>query len=155
MNDSAGDETAQTAAGTTLVNLAWAGTGLLVAAGVAGVLAPDTLGIVTAVVACALFAVGCAAFLWAYAVGVSRSRDEQVTLAGLFFGAGSVPREIAFRLRMALVVQVVAAGAAASIRPFTDLAFAVLAPIFGLGMLSLWSARHGTYPPREAPGGPE
>ena len=155
MAEPAPDETVDAPEGAALINLAWAGTGLLVAAAVVGVAAPDTFGIVTAVVSCVLFAIGCGAFLWAYAVGVTRSRDENVTLAGLFFAAGSAPREVAFRLRLALVAQVVTAVAAASIRPFTDLAFAVLAPIFGLGFLSLWAARHGTFPPRRPPGAPE
>ena len=33
--------------------------------------------------------------------------------------------------------------AAAAIRPFTTLAFGVLAPVFGLGLQCLWAARHG------------
>ena len=38
--------------------------------------------------------------------------------------------------------------AAASIRPFTEVAFGILAPMFGLGLMALWGGRHGTFPPR-------
>ena len=36
----------------------------------------------------------------------------------------------------------------ALVRPFTGLAFGVLTPVFGLGLIGLWGARLGTYPPR-------
>ena len=40
------------------------------------------------------------------------------------------------------------ASRAAAVRPFTVLAFCVLAPVWGLGLITLWSARHGRFPPR-------
>ena len=134
--------------GAGIVNLAWAGTGAFVAAAVAGVLAPDALGPILAGVSIVLFAVGCVAFLWAYAVAVSRSRYDQVSIAGLYFLQGSAPPEVRRRLLLALVVQVVVAVAAASIRPFTSVAFGVLVPVFGLGLCGLWAARYGTFEPR-------
>jgi hypothetical protein len=45
-------------------------------------------------------------------------------------------------------VQVVVVVAAASIRPFTEVAFGILAPMYGLGLMALWGARHGAFPPR-------
>ena len=42
--------------------------------------------------------------------------------------------------------------AAASIRPFTAVAFGILAPMLGLGLMGLWGARHGRFP--AAPGEP-
>ena len=149
MNGADDDVPSRPVEGQTLVNLAWAGTGLFVASSTAAAIAPDALGLASAVVACVLFAIGCVAFLWAYALGVTRSRDEQVSLAGLFFLSGSAPRAVAFRLRLALAVQIVAATVTASVRPFTDLAFGVLVPVFGLGMMSLWGGRHGTFAARE------
>jgi hypothetical protein len=96
-----------------------------------------------------LFAAGCAVFLYAYLRGIGRSREEAVTLAGLFFLAeGVAPRPIARALRLLLAVQVVVAVATAAARPFSSLAFGVLAPMFGLAMLALWGAVHGRYPPR-------
>ena len=37
---------------------------------------------------------------------------------------------------------------AAATRPFTSVAFAVLAPLWGLGLAGLWAARYGTFPAR-------
>lgn len=136
--------------GAGLVNLDFAGTGALVVAALAGVLAPDTFGTLTAVVSGVLFAVGVVGFLWGYATGVVRSREEQVGLGGLFFLSGTAPRIIRFRLRLAFAVQVVVAVAAASIRPYTSVAFAVLAPMLGMGIMAVWGARHGTFAPKEA-----
>jgi hypothetical protein len=131
-----------------IVSAAFGGTGAFVGISTLATLAPDRLGLAAAVVSCALFAAGVASFLWAYALGVSRSRDEAVTLPGLFFLSGSAPKQVAFRLRLALTLQVVVAIATASIRPYTELAFGILVPVFGLGLMALWGARHGTFAPR-------
>lgn len=135
--------------GAGLIQLSFAGTGLVAAAATAGVVSPDTFGPLTAVVSGAAFTIGVVMFLWGYAVGVARSRDEQVTLGGLFFLADSAPPQPRFRLRTALAVQVAVAITAASVRPYTSVAFAVLAPILGLGAMALWGARHGEFGPRE------
>ena len=141
------DDTAHEGPG--IVNASFAGTGaLLVTAGL-GVLAPDDLGTVTAITSGALFVVGVVAFLWGYANGVVRSREERITLGGLFFLSQTAPPVVRFRLRLALVVQILLATAAAAIRPYTAVAFAVLAPMFGLGLMALWGARFGTFFPRD------
>ncbi len=143
-------EVREPAPGQAIVNADFAGTGVLVGTSVGGVLLPDSLGLVHAVVSCVLFAVGTGAMLWAYALGVNRSRTDAVTLGGLFFLAdGAAPPEVRRAFRVALAVQVVAAVAAASIRPFTQVAFGVLAPMLGLGLMSAWGGRYGTFGPRE------
>jgi len=110
---------------------------------------PDTFLPLSVPVDLVLFAVGCAAFLWAYALAIGRSRYETVTMAGLFFlSEGAAPPDVTRLLRGALAVQVVAAVAVASARPFTALAFSVLVPMFGLGLMALWAARHGRFPPK-------
>jgi len=48
----------------------------------------------------------------------------------------------------ALSIQVVVGFTAASFRPFTTVASAVLVPVFGLGLAGLWGARHGSFGPR-------
>lgn len=135
--------------GSGLVNASFAGTGALLVAVVGGVLAPDDLGEVAAVVSGVLFVIGVVAFLYGYAAGVVRSKDETVTLGGLFFLAGTAPRVVRFRLRLALALQVIVAVAAAGIRPYTAVAFAVLAPMLGLGLMSAWGAKHGVFHPKE------
>jgi hypothetical protein len=132
-----------------LVNLCFAGTGALVGTSIAAAVLPDTFALVHAVLACLLFAVGTGALLWAYALGVSRSRTVVVTLAGLFFLAGdAAPPEVRRRFRIALAVQVVAVVAAASVRPYTEVAFGILAPMFGLGLMAMWGGRHGVFAAR-------
>jgi hypothetical protein len=135
--------------GATLVNLVFLGTGVLVATSAAAAAAPDTFGTIHAGLSVVLFAVGTAAMLWAYALGVSRSRTDLVTVPGLFFLAGDVaPPATRRALRVATIVEVVAVVAAASMRPFTEVAFGILAPMFGLGLMGMWGGRHGAFPDR-------
>lgn len=141
--------------GPALVNASFAGTGVLVVAAGVGVISPDRWSGLTAVASGVLFAVGVVAFLYGYAVGVVRSADEQVGLAGLFFLSGTAPRVIRFRMRIAFVAQIVIATAAASIRPYTAVAFAVLAPMLGLGLMSAWGARHGVFFAKDSSGSRE
>lgn len=144
-DDSPSDSPAEDHPGTGIVNAAFAGTGALLAVAVAGTLDPDAFGGLTAIVSGVLFSIGIVAFLWGYANGVVRSREEKITLGGLFFLSHTAPKVVRFRLRGALAVQVVVATVAASIRPYTAVAFAVLAPMLGLGLLALWGARHGSF----------
>lgn len=135
--------------GIAVVNVAYVGTGALVGTSAAAALAPDTFGIVHAALSCVLFAVGTGALLWAYALGVSRSRTDAVTLGGLFFLSGrTAPAEVRQPFRIALAVEVVAVVVAAAIRPYTEVAFGILAPMFGLGLMSMWGGRHGAFPAR-------
>ena len=136
-------------AGAGIVNTSFAGTGALVVACAVGAIDPEGFGGLTAVVSVVCFVIGVGGFLWGYATGVVRSRDEQVGLGGLFFLSGTAPKVVRFRLRIAFAVQIVVAVAAASVRPYTSVAFAVLAPMLGLGMLSVWGARHGTFFPKD------
>jgi hypothetical protein len=93
-----------------------------------------------------LFVVGCVAFLAAFVIAASRSRDEVVTLPGVFLLADA-PTGVRRSFFAAFGVEVVVAFAAAGVRPFTPLAFGILAPMFGLGMGGLWAARHGSFEP--------
>jgi hypothetical protein len=137
--------------GEALVSFAFAGTGAIVGTRLAAGLLPDTFGVVHALLSAALFAIGTGALLWAYALGVSRSRAVVVTLVGLFFlGGGAAPPEIAKRFRIALAVEVVAVVAAAVPRAGTEsvVAFGVLAPMFGLGLMAVYGGRFGVFPAR-------
>lgn len=139
--------------GAGLVNLTFVGTGLLVGTSAAAAAAPDTFGRAHAVVSCILFALGTGGFLWAYALGVSRSRDVLVNIPGLFFLAGdAAPAEVRRPLRVALAVEVVAVVTAALIRPYTEVAFGVLAPMFAMGLMGAWGGRHGHFPSRPPEG---
>lgn len=115
---------------------------------IGAVVAPDGAAALVAVTwSLLLFVAGSAAFLWAIVVAAGRSRDEQVTIAGVVWLTGSAPRSVARILRGALIVQSVVALVTAGIRPFSAVAFGCLAPMFGLGMLALHGARSGTFAP--------
>ncbi len=134
--------------GTGIVTSSFVGTAAFALVAAAGVVAPE-LEVVTAAVSGVLFAVGCVVFLWAYALAVSRSRAEAIGIGGLYLLAGdSAPASVRRRLMVALAAQVVLALAAASIRPYTPMAFGVLVPVFGLGLTGLWGARHGHFAAR-------
>ena len=137
--------------GAGLVNLTFVGTGLLVGTSVAGAVAPDTFGVAHAVLSCVLFAIGTGGFLWAYALGVSRSRVDLVSIPGLFFLTGdTAPVEIRRPFRVALGVEIAAVVIAASIRPYTEVAFGILAPMFAMGLMGAWGGRYGRFPLRSA-----
>lgn len=115
---------------------------------------PDTLMPVSVPIDLVLFAAGCAVFLWAYVVAIGRSRYDTLTMGGVFLLADdAAPPDIVRVLRGTLAVQVVVAVAAAAVRPFTALAFSVLVPTLGLGVMALWAARHGRFPSRPTPSG--
>jgi hypothetical protein len=123
----------------------WA-TGVFVVASALAAAWPDTFLPLSVPVDLVLFAVGCGAFLWAYALAIGRSRYETITMSGLFFlGDDAAPPQVTRLLRGALGVQVVVAVTAAALRPFTALAFSVLVPMLGLGLMALWAACHGRF----------
>jgi hypothetical protein len=135
--------------GGALVNATFVGTGALVVTSIAAAADPATFGTVHAYLSIGLFVIGTGAMLWAYALGVSRSRTELVTVPGLFFLAdGAAPRATRRALRIATAVECVAVIAAAAVRPYTEVAFGILAPMFGLGMMGVWGGRYGEFPPR-------
>jgi hypothetical protein len=123
------------------------GTGVFVVASALAAAWPDTFLPLSVPVDLVLFAAGCGAFLWAYGRAIGRSRYETVTMGGLFFlSEGVAPPTVTRLLRGVLGVQLVVAVAAASVRPFTALAFSVLVPMLGLGLMALWAARYGRFP---------
>lgn len=137
----------------TIRQATWWGTALFAVTSVAAVAVPDPpFEIPAFVVAVGLFLVGCVAFFVAYAGAVQRSRTDLIGVADLFFLTGKVaPPGTRRSLLGAFGLQVAVALGAAIARPYSSLAAATLAPVYGLGMCGLWAARHGTFPPRPAP----
>ena len=124
----------------------WATVVLAVTAAVATA-APDPWSIPYAAVGIACFVAGCVAFVWSYAVAIGRSRTEELSVVGIYFLTdGAAPKPVRRRLLLLLVAQCVIVVVAASIRPFTAVAFGVLAPMLGLGLMGLWGALFGEFP---------
>ena len=135
--------------GTRLIRLSWAGTAISCTTSVLNAVTGDRNDFgLSAVPALLMLAAGSVIFLWAFLVAVGRSRTEQIDVVGLFFLVGCAPRRVQVTMMASVAVQTAVPLAVAIVRPFT--AFAVLAPVWSLGLAGLWGARHGTFPPRVA-----
>ncbi len=133
--------------GRTLIRLSWAGTIITCVTSVANALTGDRNDYwLSAAPALVLLLLGSGAFLWAFALAVERSRTEEIGVGGLFFLEGCAPRRVQVVMLASVALQTTVPLAVAIARPFT--AFAVLAPVWSLGLAGLWGARHGTFPPR-------
>lgn len=139
--------------GRALIGLSWAGTAVTVVTSIANAATGDSRDYaLSAVPGVAMLIAGSVVFMWAFLVAVGRSRTEEIDVAGLFLLSGSAPRRVQVTMLASVVVQSVVPLVVAVIRPFT--AFAVLAPVWSLGLAGLWVARHGTFGPRVSePGG--
>lgn len=98
-----------------------------------------------------LFVAGCVAFAVGFVRAAGRSRTEIVDLAGLFYLTGSAPRRTR---RVLLGLWFVQIGVVTVTITAIEPPFGVMAPVWGIGMLTAWGARHGTFPARTVPGGP-
>lgn len=130
-----------------IVRAARGGVGAQAAAAAAAVAAPTGRG--PHVVVCSvLLAGGLAASGVAFFRAIGRSRTELVDVAGLFLLLGSAPRHTRWWLWAAVAAQVAAGVAGAAARPYTSMAFGVLAPLWAYGLTILWNATYGAFPPR-------
>lgn len=123
-----------------------AATAVFVVASAAAVVWSGPVRLAAAVVDLVLFAGGSALFLAAFAVAVGRSRSEPVSMPGTFLLSGTAPAPVRRAFFVLLAIQVVVGLAAASARPYTAVAFAVLAPMSAFGAMAWWGARHGRPP---------
>ncbi len=135
--------------GGSIIRTAVVATAVFAVVAVGAALARRQLNAVAVAVSLVLFAAGSGANVAAFLVAVGRSRRDAIGMGGLFFLQGSAPRPVQGWLLGCLAVQVVVALATAAAHPFTNQAFVVLAPMFGLGCTALWGARHGSFPPRD------
>lgn len=133
-----------------LVRASWAGTVIYTVAAVVGTIWIDAV-LLTVVVSLVLFAIGTVAFLAAYLAAIGRSRYDAIGMGGLFFLAGSAPQAIRRSMLLSFGLEIVVAFVTASLRIYTPVAFGLLVPMYGLGLMGLWGARFGDFPPREVP----
>lgn len=107
----------------------------------------DAVVIANLAVAGVLFLGGCIGFGIGFLRAVGRSRTETVDLAGLFYLTGSAPREARRAFLGLWFAQIAIAAAAIAL---TDPPFAVMAPVWGIGIITWWASAHATFPPRKA-----
>ncbi|MHB8463675.1 MAG: hypothetical protein ACYDH6_05950 [Acidimicrobiales bacterium] len=110
----------------------------------------DALAVPALVVALTMFFGGTAALIWSYFVALGRSREVEIDLAGLYGLSGSAPTPVRVRLIGAAVAQLVIASGGIAVHPYSSLAFGFLAVMWGIGLIGMWGARHGAFPPRAA-----
>ena len=109
-----------------------------------------------AVLSLAVFGMGVFAFISGYARALERSRRDEIGTANLFLLTGQTAPPDVKRVMLGLLGTQVAVAIAAAAVGFTGmavdqvnpLAFAMLAPMCGLGMNGLWASRHGRFGPR-------
>jgi len=123
---------------------------LFVAASVLTYLVDGTLDLAYALACSAVFFVGVGLVALGMWNGIQRSRTDEVTLTGLVaIDTSHVSRTARNRLWSAIVVQIVVSITLASLRPFTQQAFGLLVPTFGLGIATLWGSRFAAFHPRD------
>ena len=92
-----------------------------------------------------LFLGGSAAFVVGFVKAIGRSRYETIYLAGLFYLTGTAPKVVRDSLLRLWFLQIGLAVLGAFV---TQPPFGVMAPLWGIGMLTLWGALHGEFAPR-------
>lgn len=133
-------------AGSAVIVLGQAGTALMVLGTVvAAVVDVGAVQVAYLVVCAVLFVAGCGAFALGFLRAVDRSRRETIDLAGLFYLTGAAPRPVRKMLLGLWFTQIAVATVSVAV---TQPPWAVMAPVFGIGVLTLWSARHGSFPRR-------
>lgn len=110
---------------------------------------PATVGVGSledpAIAVClALFFASLVIWTWAlFAAFVRSARGDEVAVTTLFLMEGRVPKRARWSLYGAFAVCLAITAATAAFNPF-----GVLVPMYPLGLIGLWGARYGTFPPR-------
>lgn len=131
-----------------LLRLSWLSTVALAVVAAAGLVASDDFIPVVVTFSAAMFLLGSLLLLLGLLYGLKRSRDEIVTVIGLFFMQDSAPSTVRRVFAWSMAFQFAIALTAAGIRPYTEMAFVILAPMVPLGSAALWSSQHGFFPRR-------
>ncbi len=142
------ESTRMTAVGPTIERANFVATGLFAVTAALALLDNSFVRGVAVSIALILFAAGIVTFMWAYGVLAERSRTEALTLPGVFFLSQSVPKPKQRLFIIVELVQLAVAFGTAGLRPFTSVAFGILAPMVGIGLTALYGAKFGNFPQR-------
>jgi len=130
--------------GRVIIWSSWAGNLAFLATAVPATLGVTALEDPAIVVALVLFFASLVVWVWALLVAIARTaQGDDVAVTTLFLIEGRVPRRVRRLLYGSLLVCLAITVATAVADPFS-----VLVPMYPLGLIGLWGARHGTFPPR-------
>ena len=128
-----------------IVLASWIGDVLFAITAIPVAVGVDAFNDPAVVVALVLFFASLVVWCWALGLAAVRTtRGDDVQVWSLFLLEGPVPARVRWHLYGSLVVCLAITIASASANPF-----GVLVPMFPLGLVGLWGARHGVYPPRK------
>jgi hypothetical protein len=136
---------ADLARGRGIIVASWVGDVLFAVTAIPVALGVDAFDDPSVVVALLLFFASLVVWCWALGLAAVRTtRGDDVQVWSLFLLEGRVPARVRWHLYGAFVVCLAITVGTASANPF-----GVLVPMFPLGLVGLWGARHGVYPPRK------
>ena len=128
-----------------IIVASWVGDVLFAVTAIPVALGVDALDDPSVVVALLLFFTSLVVWCWALGLAALRTtRGDDVQVWSLFLLEGRVPARVRWHLYGSFVVCLAITVGTASANPF-----GVLVPMFPLGLVGLWGARHGVYPPRK------
>ena len=131
-------------AGRQVITASWAGNALFAVTAAPAAAGVDAFDIPAIAVALLLFLAGIVVWVASYVRAVVRNvNGEAVTVPRMFLWQGNVPRAVTWQLYGSLAVCILIVAGTASAEPF-----GTLVPMYPLGLVGLWGARYGTFPPR-------
>jgi hypothetical protein len=132
--------------GRAIIVSAWIGNLVFAATAIPAATGVDAFDEAAVVAALVLFFVSLVIWCWALLAAIARTaRGDDVTVTTLFLIEGAVPAVARWSLYGAFAVCLAITVGTAAANPF-----GVLVPMYPLGLIGLWGARHGVYPPRKA-----
>jgi hypothetical protein len=132
-------------AGRAIIRWSWAGIALYAVVAIPSAAGVEAFDAPSLAVALLLFFVSLGIWVYAFLVALSRSAaGDDIVVANLFLAQGPVPRAV----RWNLFGSVAASCAVAAVAAVGGDPFGVLVPMWSVGFLGLWGARHGEFPPR-------
>jgi hypothetical protein len=134
--------------GERIIVVSWVANALFALTAVPAALGVSAFDVVSIAVALGLFVISLGVWGWAFGVALARTtRGDDVVVGSMFLMQGPVPKRVRVHLFGSLGVCVAVTAVTAAAEPF-----GVLVPMLPLGLIGLWGARHGVFPPRRVPG---
>ena len=133
--------------GERIIVVSWVGNALFAVTAIPAALGVSAFDVPAIAVALGLFVISLGVWCWAFAVALARTtRGDDVVVASMFLVQGPAPKRVRVHLFGSLAVCIAVTAATAAAEPF-----GILVPMLPLGLLGLWGARHGVFPPRRMP----